>query len=72
MPLHTLVKQSEPYQVKLILLGVASVGKSSLLLRFTEHRWLPESEARPTVGVDSSVRTRHGHVPIWGLTNRPT
>jgi len=46
------------------------VGKSSLLLRFTEHRWLPESEARPTIGVDSSshkldVKGKHVNLNIW-------
>jgi hypothetical protein len=58
MTLHTISKQSETHQVKLLLLGAASVGKSSLLLRFTDQQWLPESEVRPTIGVDTWVRAR--------------
>ena len=58
MTLHTILKQSETHQVKMLLLGAASVGKSSLLLRFTDQQWLPESEARPTIGVDTWVSTR--------------
>lgn len=64
MSFHTLMKQPEAHQVKLILLGVASVGKSSLLLRFTDQQWLPESETRPTIGVDNWVRRGYGHVLV--------
>jgi len=41
--------------IKLLVLGIASVGKSSLLLRFTDQQWLPEEERNPTIGVDTLV-----------------
>lgn len=49
--------QNAPINVKLLMLGHASVGKSSLLLRFTDQQWLPEHEATATVGVDTWVNT---------------
>ena len=42
--------------IKLLVLGIGSVGKSSLLLRFTDQQWLPEGEMEPTIGVDTWVR----------------
>lgn len=45
--------------IKLLVLGIASVGKSSLLLRFTEQQWLPEGEMNPTIGVDTWVMSRN-------------
>ena len=41
--------------VKLLLIGNSSVGKSSLLLRFSDEQWLPEDEASATIGVDFRV-----------------
>lgn len=41
--------------VKLLLIGNSSVGKSSLLLRFSDEQWLPEDEANATIGVDFRV-----------------
>lgn len=46
---------SSPVNVKLLLIGNASVGKSSLLLRFSDEQWLPEDEATATIGVDFRV-----------------
>lgn len=43
--------------VKLLLIGNSSVGKSSLLLRFSDEQWLPEDEATATIGVDFRVST---------------
>ena len=40
----------------LLLIGNASVGKSSLLLRFSDEQWLPGDEATATIGVDFRVR----------------
>ena len=40
--------------LKLVLVGDASVGKSSLLLRFTEGSF--DSELPATIGVDFKVR----------------
>jgi hypothetical protein len=50
---HT--QQVEARCIKLIVLGIASVGKSSLLLRLTDQQWLPEEERIPTIGVDTLV-----------------
>jgi Ras-related protein Rab-18 len=44
-----------PINVKLLLIGNASVGKSSLLLRFSDEQWLPEDESSATIGVDFRV-----------------
>ncbi|PIL32548.1 transporter [Ganoderma sinense ZZ0214-1] len=41
-----------PVNVKLVLIGNSSVGKSSLLLRFSDQKW---HEASATVGVDFMV-----------------
>ena len=41
--------------VKLLLIGNSSVGKSSLLLRFSDEQWLPEDETSATIGVDFRV-----------------
>ena len=48
--------KSPPVNVKLLLIGNSSVGKSSLLLRFSDEQWLPEDEASATIGVDFRVR----------------
>jgi GTPase SAR1 family protein len=45
-----------PINVKLLLIGNSSVGKSSLLLRFSDEQWLPEDESSATIGVDFRVR----------------
>lgn len=45
-----------PVNVKLLLIGNSSVGKSSLLLRFSDEQWLPEDESSATIGVDFRVR----------------
>jgi Ras-related protein Rab-18 len=54
--------------IKLLVLGIASVGKSSLLLRFTDQQWLPEEEMNPTIGVDTWVMSRSR----GGLSNAHT
>ena len=46
---------SQPINVKLLLIGNSSVGKSSLLLRFSDEQWVPEDEASATIGVDFRV-----------------
>jgi Ras-related protein Rab-18 len=48
---------AETINVKLLLIGNSSVGKSSLLLRFSDESWLPEDESSATIGVDFRVRT---------------
>ena len=54
-PTRALSQHDEPVSIKLLVLGVASVGKSSLLLQFTDQQWLPEEETNPTIGVDTLV-----------------
>ncbi|SRR6266403_3594379 len=46
------VQSQEPINVKLLLIGNSSVGKSSLLLRFSDKQWLPEDEVSATIEVD--------------------
>jgi len=48
---------TQPINVKLLLIGNSSVGKSSLLLRFSDEQWLPEDESSATIGVDFRVST---------------
>ncbi|OCH84985.1 ras-domain-containing protein [Obba rivulosa] len=47
--------KTAPINVKLLLIGNSSVGKSSLLLRFSDEQWLPEDESSATIGVDFRV-----------------
>jgi len=47
--------KATPINVKLLLIGNSSVGKSSLLLRFSDEQWLPEDESSATIGVDFRV-----------------
>jgi Ras-related protein Rab-18 len=54
----------ELINVKLLLIGNSSVGKSSLLLRFSDKQWLPEDEASATIGVDFRVRAHEKGVII--------
>ena len=49
-------KDNSSVNVKLLLIGNSSVGKSSLLLRFSDEQWLPEDESSATIGVDFRVR----------------
>jgi hypothetical protein len=49
-------KPTAPINCKLLLIGNSSVGKSSLLLRFSDEQWLPEDESSATIGVDFRVR----------------
>ncbi|KAG2136583.1 ras-domain-containing protein [Suillus bovinus] len=77
MPATDLMKKSStsttinsPVNVKLLLIGNASVGKSSLLLRFSDEQWLPEDEASATIGVDfrvhkMEVNGRKVKLSIW-------
>ncbi|KAG8942929.1 Ras- protein Rab-18, partial [Tulasnella sp. 408] len=44
-----------PLNIKLLLIGNSSVGKSSLLLRFADETFLTEDESSATIGVDFRV-----------------
>ncbi|ORY32240.1 small GTPase superfamily [Naematelia encephala] len=59
-----------PSNLKLLLIGNSSVGKSSLLLRFTDDDFISEEETAATIGVDFKVKsiTLDGHkyrLSIW-------
>ncbi|KAF8598119.1 putative ras-related protein rab-18 [Ceratobasidium sp. AG-I] len=44
-----------PLNAKILLIGNSSVGKSSILLRFSDETWLSEDESSATIGVDFRV-----------------
>lgn len=41
--------------LKLLLIGNSNVGKSSLLLRFTDDTFLPQEEVSATIGMPHST-----------------
>lgn len=43
--------------LKILLIGSSSVGKSSLLLRFTEDEFLGPEEASATIGIDYKLKS---------------
>ncbi|EJT98185.1 ras-domain-containing protein [Dacryopinax primogenitus] len=47
---------SAPANLKILLIGDSSVGKSSLLLRFSDQSFLSEEESSATIGVDFKVQ----------------
>ena len=49
--------QSQELNVKLLLIGNSSVGKSNL--RFSYKQWLLEDEASATIGIDFWVRSQY-------------
>ncbi|KAN0133437.1 P-loop containing nucleoside triphosphate hydrolase protein [Lactarius tabidus] len=56
--------------VKVLVIGNSSVGKSSLLMRWSENQWLPEDEAIATIGVEVlrrklEVNGEHVNLAIW-------
>ncbi|KAG8892609.1 hypothetical protein FRB99_002588 [Tulasnella sp. 403] len=61
---------SSPLNIKLLLIGNSSVGKSSLLLRFADETFLTEDESSATIGVDfrvskMEVNGRRIKLSIW-------
>jgi Ras-related protein Rab-18 len=56
-----------PVNVKLLLIGNSSVGKSSFLLRFSDEQWLPEDEASATIGVDFRVSLALANMSVLAL-----
>jgi len=59
-----------PLNAKILLIGNSSVGKSSILLRFTDETWLSEDESSATIGVDfrvtkMDVRGKKVKLSIW-------
>jgi GTPase SAR1 family protein len=54
----------EHINVEFLLIGNSSVGKGSLLLRFSDKQWLREDEASATIGVDFRVRSLARNLPL--------
>lgn len=59
-----------PLNAKILLIGNSSVGKSSILLRFSDETWLSEDESSATIGVDfrvtkMDVRGKKVKLSIW-------
>lgn len=46
----------QPIILKLLLVGASSVGKSSLLIRFTDDTFTPTDDTAATIGVDFKVK----------------
>lgn len=42
--------------LKVVLIGSSSVGKSSLLLRFTDDEFAPPEESSATIGIDYKLK----------------
>ena len=53
--MSALTRPPQELHVKILMIGNSSVGKSSLLMRWSENQWLPEDEASPTIGVEVLV-----------------
>ena len=51
------VRSDNLVNLKVLVLGAAGVGKSSLMLRFTDDRFMPD--ILPTVGLDFRVKVGH-------------
>ncbi len=65
-----------PPNLKLLLIGNSSVGKSSLLTRFTDASFTPEDESSATIGVDfrvckMEVKGKKVKLSIWVRTCTP-
>jgi GTPase SAR1 family protein len=60
------MSSNPPINCKLLLIGNSSVGKSSLLMRFSDEQWLPEDEASATIGVDF----RASCVPLYFISSK--
>ncbi|GAA5853405.1 hypothetical protein JCM8547_002442 [Rhodosporidiobolus lusitaniae] len=57
-----------PTTLKLLVIGASSVGKSSLLLRFTDETFLSPDETSATIGVDFKVKVMEHKGKRWKLS----
>ncbi|GAA5942251.1 uncharacterized protein JCM15063_002949 [Sporobolomyces koalae] len=57
-----------PTTLKLLVIGASSVGKSSLLLRFTDETFLAPEETSATIGVDFKVKVVERKNRRWKLS----
>lgn len=60
--------QETPTTLKLLMIGPSSVGKSSLLLRFTESTFLNAEESSTTIGVDFKLKIIEKRGKKWKLS----
>ncbi|KAI7907271.1 P-loop containing nucleoside triphosphate hydrolase protein [Cokeromyces recurvatus] len=61
-------QQQQVPTLKLLLIGNSNVGKSSLLLRFTDDTFLPQEEVSATIGVDFKVSMMEVNGKMYKLT----
>ncbi|GEM06554.1 ras-related protein Rab-18 [Rhodotorula toruloides] len=57
-----------PQTLKILVIGASSVGKSSLLLRFTDETFLSPDETSATIGVDFKVKVIERKNKRWKLS----
>ncbi|KAG1170605.1 hypothetical protein G6F70_007517 [Rhizopus microsporus] len=62
------MSQQQAPTLKLLLIGNSNVGKSSLLLRFTDDTFLPQEEVSATIGVDFKVSMMEVNGKTYKLT----
>ncbi|CEG79851.1 Putative Ras-like protein Rab-18 [Rhizopus microsporus] len=62
------MSQQQVPTLKLLLIGNSNVGKSSLLLRFTDDTFLPQEEVSATIGVDFKVSMMEVNGKTYKLT----
>lgn len=68
---YTLVMSHSPeLHVKVLMIGNSSVGKSSLLMRWSENQWLPEDEADATIGVEVKVGALLTPIETFTISDR--
>jgi Ras-related protein Rab-18 len=56
-PAHSQQDSQGIAALKILLVGTSSVGKSSLLLRYTDDEYLGPEEASATIGVDYKIKS---------------
>jgi hypothetical protein len=72
--IHIMSQQETP-TLKLLLIGNSSVGKSSLLLRFTDDTFLPQDEVSATIGkchlsnIYTELSTETGRVAVTSISS---
>jgi len=68
---YTLMMSHSPeLHVKILMIGNSSVGKSSLLMRWSENQWLPEDEAGATIGVEVKVGALLTPIETFTISDR--
>jgi len=65
-----MMSHSPELHVKVLMIGNSSVGKSSLLMRWSEDQWLPEDEADATIGVEVKVGALLTPIETFTISDR--